>query len=167
MKNGDCIYIDAGTTTYEMIKFINAKEVMVVTNGLKHIDALVEKGLNAYILCGKVRAITKAIIGIDTLKNLERFRFDKAFMGINGIHDKYGFTTPNFEEAIIKETAINFSKQAYVLADESKFGEVSLCKVSEIEKAEVITNSEFENIEKYRKITIVKVVNEDDLYHNL
>lgn len=167
IQNGDCIYMDAGTTTFEMIKYINTSNVVVVTNGLKHIDALVEKGINAYILGGKVRAITKAIIGIDTLRNLEKFRFDKAFLGMNGIHYQYGYTTPDAEEAVIKETAINLSKEAYVLADESKFGEVSFCKVSEIKRASIITNTEVENIDKYNKITNIKVVNENDLYYNL
>lgn len=166
VQNGDCIYLDAGTTTFEMIKYINNTNVVVVTNGLKHIDALVEKGLNSYILGGKVRAITKAIIGIDTLKNLEKFRFDKAFIGINGIHFEYGYTTPDSEEAVIKETAIKLSKEAYVLADESKFGEVAFCKVSEIEEASIITNAEVENLDKYEKLTNVKVVTEDDLYRN-
>lgn len=167
IKNGDCVYMDAGTTTFEMIKYINTTNVVVVTNGLKHIDSLVEKGINAYILGGKVRAITKAIIGIDTLKNLEKFRFDKAFMGMNGIHYQYGYTTPDAEEAVIKETAINLSKEAYVLADESKFGEVSFCKVSELKNSSIITNAEVENMDKYKKITNVKVVNESDLYYNL
>jgi DeoR family fructose operon transcriptional repressor len=167
IEDGDCVYIDAGTTTFEMIKYLNTTKVFIVTNGLKHIDLLVEKGINSYIIGGKVKAITKAIIGIDALKNLEKFRFDKAFMGINGIHYEYGYTTPDSEEAIMKETAINLTKQAYVLADESKFGEVSFCKVSEIKKAEIITNSEIENINKYKKITTVKVVNENDLYNNI
>jgi DeoR family transcriptional regulator, fructose operon transcriptional repressor len=167
IQKGDCIYMDAGTTTFEMIKYINIPDVVVVTNGLKHIDALVEKGINSYILGGKVRAITKAIIGIDTLKNLEKFRFDKAFMGINGIHYQYGYTTPDAEEAAIKEAAINLSKETYILADESKFGEVSFCKVSEIIEASIITNAQVENIDKYQKLTNIKVVSDNDLYYNI
>lgn len=167
IQSGNCIYLDAGTTTFEMIKYMNISNILVVTNGLKHIDALVEKGINSYIIGGKVKAATKAIVGIDALKSLERFRFDKAFIGINGIHYNYGYTTPDSAEAAIKENAMELSKESFVLADESKFGEISFCKVSEMENAEIITNTEVENIERYRKITDVKVVNNDDLYRNI
>jgi len=166
IQDGDCIYIDAGTTTFEIIKYINNKNIFVVTNGLKQIDLLVEKGINAYVLGGRVKLITKAIIGMDALKGLEKFRFDKAFIGINGIHFEYGFTTPDIEEAALKENAIKLSKEAFILADESKFGEVAFCKVTDLKKATVITNAEVENIEKYEQKTTIKVVKEYDLHNN-
>lgn len=158
IQDGDCIYLDAGTTTYEMINYIDKKDIFIVTNGLKHIDALVEKGINAYVVGGKVKAVTKAIIGIDALRALEKFRFDKCFMGMNGIHLEYGFTTPDTDEAALKETAINLSKEAFVLADESKFGEITSVKVTEISKAAIITNAEIDSFDQYTEKTKVKVV---------
>lgn len=160
IEDGDSVYLDAGTSTFEMIQFINKKNIVVVTNGLKHINALVESNINAYILGGKVKPTTKAIIGIDALKNIEKFRFDKCFLGINGIHLEYGFTTPDSEEAILKESAIKHSRQTFVLADESKFGEVSFVKVADLGKATIITNSKMEDYEVYSEKTKVKVVTE-------
>lgn len=167
IQAGDSLYLDAGTTTFEMIKYIDKPNIAVVTNGLKHIDALVDKGINAYILGGKVRTITKAITGMDALISLGRFRFDKAFMGINGVHIEYGFTTPDTEEALLKESAINLSKEAYILADESKFGEVAFYKVADLSKAKIITNAEVDNLEEYKQKTKLKVVKENDIYNNL
>ncbi|PAB60840.1 DeoR family transcriptional regulator [Anaeromicrobium sediminis] len=158
IEEGDCIYLDAGTTVFNMIKYIDKKDVIVVTNGLKHIDILLEKNMNAYIIGGKAKARTKAIIGVDALKNLERFRFDKCFMGMNGIDLKYGFTTPDSEESILKEAAISLSKKAYVLADESKFGEVAFVKVAQLDKAIILTNAEVENYRLYEEKTKIKVV---------
>ncbi|OAA82894.1 Deoxyribose operon repressor [Clostridium ljungdahlii] len=79
-------------------------------------------------------------------------------MGINGIHLKYGFTTPDSEEAILKENAIKHSDQSYILADESKFGEVSFVKVGNLDQASIITDCKIENYEKYIQKTKVKVV---------
>jgi DeoR family fructose operon transcriptional repressor len=158
INDGDSIYLDAGTTTLEMINYIDKKNIAVVTNGLKHIDALVERGIEAYILGGRIRLKTKAIIGIDALRSLEKFRFDRAFMGINGVHLEYGYTTPDSEEAALKESAIRLSKEPYILADESKFGEVAFIKVCDLSKAAIITNTSIENYEKYLEKTIVKVV---------
>jgi DeoR family fructose operon transcriptional repressor len=160
INDGDSIYLDAGTTTLEMINYIDKKNIAVVTNGLKHIDALVERGIEAYILGGRIRLKTKAIIGIDALRSLEKFRFDKAFMGSNGVHLEFGYTTPDSEEAALKESAIRLSKEPYILADESKFGEVAFIKVCDLSKAAIITNTNIENYEKYLEKTIVKVVSE-------
>ncbi len=45
LEEGDCIYLDAGTTTLHMIDFIDhTKDIVVVTNGVMHIDALIRKG---------------------------------------------------------------------------------------------------------------------------
>jgi DeoR family transcriptional regulator, fructose operon transcriptional repressor len=166
INDGDSIYIDAGTTTLEMINYIDKKDIVVVTNGLKHIDALVEKGIDTYILGGRIRAKTKAVTGIDAVRSLEKFRFDKAFMGMNGVHFEYGYTTPDSEEAILKEEAISLSRESYILADENKFGEVAFIKVCDLNKAAIITNNSMENYEKYLEKTIVKVVSNNDLYNN-
>lgn len=158
IEEGDCIYLDAGTTVFKMIQYIDKKDIIVVTNGLKHIDALVEKNINSYVLGGKVKARTKAVVGVDALKNLERFRFDKCFIGINGIHLEYGFTTPDSDEAMLKERAMDLSKKTFVLADERKFGEITFVKVSDLNRATIITNSKAEEYEKYLGKTNIKVV---------
>lgn len=160
IEEGDCIYLDAGTTTFNMIQYMDKKDIVVVTNGLKHIDALVEKDINAYILGGRVKGRTKAVVGTDALKNLEKFRFDKCFIGTNAVHLEYGFTTPDSEEAILKENAIQLSKEAFVLADESKFGEVAFVKISDLNTATIITDSKVEDYERYAEKTRVEVVTE-------
>lgn len=158
IEDGDSIYLDAGTTTFEMIKYINKKNLIIVTNGLKHIDELVENNIQSYVLGGKVKIKTKAVVGIEALKTLEKFRFDKCFIGTNGIHLDFGFTTPDTEEGIIKESAINQSKEVFILADASKFGEVSLFKFGDLNKATILTNDKIEDYDEYLQKTKVKVV---------
>lgn len=158
IEDGDCVYLDGGTTTFEMIKYINKKNIFVVTNGIKHIDDLLENNINGYILGGKVKAITKVVVGFDALMNFEKFRFDKVFLGINGIHLDCGFTTPELEEASLKKAALKLSKEAFILADESKFGEITFVKVGDLKEATIITDVKVENYESYSKKTKVKVV---------
>ena len=72
-------------------------------------------------------------------------------------HYTYGLTTPDTEEAILKECAINNSRKAYVLADDSKFGEISTIKFSGINKCVIITNEKPKD-NTYDKKTDIKVV---------
>ncbi|WP_172194841.1 DeoR/GlpR family DNA-binding transcription regulator [Saccharibacillus qingshengii] len=141
LRDGECIYIDAGTTTLAMIPFIEAQNITVVTNGLSHVEALVSKNIQAYLLGGMMKSHTKAVIGSIALQNLENFRFDKAFIGTNGVNAEFGFTTPDPEEALIKRRARQLSERSYVLADASKFGEVAFAKLFDLKEATIITDS--------------------------
>lgn len=142
IEDGDSIYLDAGTTVYEMTKFIDKKDIFVVTNGIDNIDALLEKDIDVYILGGKIKSKTKAVVGTNTFNELEKFRFDKAFIGINAIDIEFGLTTPDQEEALMKSKAIEVSREAFVLADSSKFNKISFTKVSDFREVTVITEKE-------------------------
>lgn len=157
IQNGDCIFLDAGTSTYEVIKYLNNKDVLVVTTGLNHINALVDNDIKCYMVGGSVKLNTKAIVGSHAIKCLSKFKFDKCFIGTNGIDLKSGFTTPDCEEASIKECAIDNSKTAFILADSSKFDEVSFVKFSELDRCTIITNKQ-NGIKEYEKFTNIKVV---------
>lgn len=157
VQNGDCIFLDAGTSTFEIVKYLINKDVLVVTTGLNHINALVDNNIKCYMIGGNVKLNTKAIVGSHAIKCLSKFKFDKCFIGTNGIDLKNGFTTPDCEEASIKECAIENSKTSFILADNSKFDETSFIKFSELDKCTIITNKE-NGIKEYKKITNVKVV---------
>lgn len=158
VKDGDCIFLDAGTTTYEIIKYLNQKDLTVVTNGLNHINLLASSDINCFILGGNIKSTTKAVIGIDAIRFLEKFRFDKSFIGANGVDLHHGFTTPDSNEATIKEVAIKLSKKTYVLCDHSKINEISFVKFGELKDGEIITSSLSSNLEEFNYITPINVV---------
>ncbi|WP_054957874.1 DeoR/GlpR family DNA-binding transcription regulator [Paenibacillus dakarensis] len=140
IQDGDCIYLDAGTTTLAMIPYIKAKEITVVTNGLSHVDALVSRNIRSYLLGGLMKIHTKAVVGSIAIQNMEQFRCDKSFIGTNGIDVKMGYTTPDPEEALLKRTAHNASGETYVLADSSKFGKITFAKMFDLEEATLVTD---------------------------
>lgn len=55
IQDGDCIYLDAGTTTLQMIPYIEAENIVVVTNGIMHIEALLEKDIPTYLVGGFIK----------------------------------------------------------------------------------------------------------------
>ena len=158
VKEGDSIYLDAGSTNYEMIEFL-PKNIVVVTNGLMHIEKLLAREIKTYLLGGYVKLTTKAMVGRGAIESLKNYRFDKCFMGVNGIHPEFGYTTPDQEEAVIKQLAFVLSRDAYVVADESKFSEVAFAKITDLKEATIITNSLDDNLlETYQNQTNLKVV---------
>lgn len=141
IRDSECIYLDAGTTTLAMIPHIEAKDVIVVTNGLSHVEALVSKQIRSYLLGGMMKMHTKAVIGSIAFQNMDNFRFDKCFIGANGVDAEMGYTTPDPEEALIKRRAHDLSNKTYVLADSSKIGEVTFAKLFELKAGVLITEA--------------------------
>lgn len=159
VEEGDSVYLDAGSTVREMIEFLPSRNIVVVTNGLTHILPLLEKQIPTYVIGGFCKHKTDAVVGRGALESLQKYRFDKSFIGVNGIHPELGFTTPDQEEAMIKEKAIVLSREAFVVSDHTKFSEVSFAKITEIDKATIITNELEEEMKKvYAGKTKIKVV---------
>ncbi|MFC3041655.1 DeoR/GlpR family DNA-binding transcription regulator [Virgibacillus xinjiangensis] len=148
VQHGDCIYLDAGTTTLKMIPRLHGKEITVVTNGLTHVDALIEHGMTAYITGGRIKAKTAALIGPQAVQTLQNFRFDKCFIGVNGFSAEAGYTTPDPEEAILKRTAQQLSTASFVLADHSKYRTVNFARISPMSDAVLVTGGLPEKAEK-------------------
>ena len=159
VEEGDTIYLDAGSTVMEMIGFLPNKNIVVVTNGLMHVSPLLNNGISTYLIGGLIKPNTNAFIGRGALASLDLYRFDKCFMGINGIHPQLGFTTPDQEEAMVKQKAISLSRESYVLADSTKFSEISFAKIADIHSAAIITNELDDDSEQiYKNRTNIKVV---------
>ncbi|MFZ0389818.1 MAG: transcriptional regulator, partial [Calditrichia bacterium] len=57
---------------------------------------------------------------------------DKLFLGVDGIHFRYGLTTPNMLEAKVNRLMMNAAAEVVLLADSSKFGRRSMGVISEI-----------------------------------
>lgn len=157
VEEGDILFLDAGTTTYEMIPYLEGiHDLLIVTNGVTHAHLLTDYGISTILIGGQVKGKTKAVIGSFAQQQLNGYRFSKAFLGMNGIDEEFGYTTPDVEEAAIKKLAGNQANQRFVLADHSKFHKVSFSKVGELEDYILITDKlEMNEREQYNKWTKV------------
>src|SRR3712207_5969443 len=106
IRDGELIYLDAGTTTGMMIDFIEGRNLTFVTNAISHAKRLGERGYSCYILGGQFKSVTEAIVGEEASLSMSKYNFSKAFLGANGVDPEAGFTTPELNEAYVKRQAI-------------------------------------------------------------
>ncbi len=139
IEKGDFVYLDAGTTVYYLIEKLKDMEITVVTNGVTHIEELFNNRIKTILIGGEVKGVTKAIVGVEALEFLDKYRFDKCFIGTNGVSVDAGLTTPEINEAMVKKKVIELSREKYVLADNEKFDKVSNIKFSSLEECKIIT----------------------------
>jgi len=151
IESGNIIAMDAGSTTLEVSKQIGNglrmkawKNLKIITNSLSAANELLsvssEMGwddvsslVEVYIIGGRIRPNTLAVVN-DNLEFKQKYNddfknmltsfgnADIAFVGCNGIHSDFGFSTHNNVEVYTKCDILSYSKKRIILTDPSKFG---------------------------------------------
>ena len=155
---GDYVFLDSGTTTGYMIDYLREKNATYVTNSISHARRLAERDFRVFLIGGEVRAANDSIIGADAVLHIQKYHFTKGFFGTNGISMNAYFTTTDVREALIKRVAIGntMSGSRYILADHTKFGEMSAVTFSEFAGTVVLTDKKPDEI--YLRSMEIRVV---------
>ena len=134
-------YIDAGTTTGEMLQYLRTVRATYITNCVSHAQVLANFGHQVYVTGGVLKTRTDALVGSDTYKYIENMNFTIGFFGSNGVSIDEGFTTPDPQEGEIKRIAYRHCNEKYILADASKFNVISTYSFARIDQGFIITDS--------------------------
>lgn len=135
----DFIYLDAGTTTGFMLDAISETSATIVTNAVVHARRLAARGIHVYLIGGELKSSTEAVVGNQAMNTLRSYHFTKGFFGTNGVSRREGLTTPDANEALIKQTAMEQCKQSYILCDSTKFDNVSSVTFGDFHDATILT----------------------------
>ena len=144
IKDGDTIILDAGTTTLALAQLLkqHVKSAFIITCSVPVALEVSSAGYDILLLGGMIRNKSLALLGRETLWMLDRYRADKAFLGSSGFTIEKGHTTPNPEDAQIKEAIMRVSLEKYVLVDSSKFGDQCLTRFANLRDVDLtITDS--------------------------
>ena len=152
----DFVYIDAGSTTAQLVEHITEKNAVYVTNSIGHARRLLQKGCRVILPGGEIKPVTEAMVGAQTVEEIRRYHFTIGFFGTNGVTDDTGFTTPESNEAAVKRTAMEHSRDRYVLCDHSKFSRIAPVSFGSFYFADIVTDSAVP--ERYRKYEHIHVV---------
>ncbi|ATZ17290.1 DeoR family transcriptional regulator [Williamsoniiplasma luminosum] len=128
IEDGDLIFIDTGTSTKQMIKYLINKNITIVTNGYSIALELIELDFEVCLVGGVIIPSTHATAGELSLKFIDNFYFNKSFIGMNSL-DENNFYTTNIKEAMVKERVIKNSEKSFILMDSSKFNSKNKIKV--------------------------------------
>ncbi len=140
VMTGASIGVTAGTTTVHLAaELVSVPGLTVVTNSLRVADVLhaSPRPDRTVILTGGVRTPSDALVGPIANESLRSFHLDAVFMGVHGMHEHAGFTTPNLLEADTNKAFLASTSQLVVLADHTKWGITGLTTMAELSDAAV------------------------------
>jgi DeoR/GlpR family transcriptional regulator of sugar metabolism len=133
IQAGNSVFIDGGTTTFEIARFLKpGLHVTVVTNALNIAMELMEKKISTLVTGGMVLETTSTLVGPGTVESIGKMAFDRIFLGTTGISAKHGFSNSNLYETEVKRMAIRQSTETNVVADHTKFGAKELFSFADL-----------------------------------
>lgn len=135
------IAVSAGSTTYALARRLaDVVGLTVVTNAVRIAEVLHEIGRSdqTIILTGGVRTPSDALVGPFAVAALRTVHVDLVFLGVHGMDEASGFTSPNLLEAETDRTLIDAGRRLVVVADHTKWGIVGLSTIAQLDKADVL-----------------------------
>lgn len=134
VNDGDTVILDSGSTTSLMTGPLQEKRGLVVmTNALNIAYELAGKDhIELMVIGGSVHGQSWSLSGPVAEQHIRQYRFDKLFLGVDGLDLASGITTPHQGEAQLNRAMCDVSREIIAVADASKFGSTSFCMIRKV-----------------------------------
>jgi DeoR family transcriptional regulator, deoxyribose operon repressor len=151
----ETIFLDSGTTTPFIAKNMNPDLPVTVlcytfTNALEFYQ---RNNANLILLGGLLHRDSNIFYSVDNYELIRKTRADKAFISTGGFDPQMGLTTFFDYEAVIKREMIRSAKHIILVADSTKFGNISVTHFAELDEIDTIITDDSLS-EEYRKIIV-------------
>jgi DeoR/GlpR family transcriptional regulator of sugar metabolism len=142
--DGDSIALDVGTTTLEIARALQHRHnLTILTASLPIANEIatlfsLENDVRLILTGGVVRSGELSMFGHIAQNAYHEFHVDKAFVAIGGLSVEGGLTEYNLEDALVKKPLLESAREVIVVADSSKFGQITLCSVGPLSAVDVV-----------------------------
>ncbi|WP_017615483.1 DeoR/GlpR family DNA-binding transcription regulator [Nocardiopsis salina] len=137
--------LSAGTTTALVAEYLREKPgLTVVTNSL-HVAEVFhrsERSDQAVALTGGFRTPSDALVGPLALASVRGINLDTLVLGVHGMAERAGFTTPNLMESDTDRALVEAAGTLVVAADSSKWGTVGLSTIAPLDLCDVLVTDD-------------------------
>lgn len=166
VEPGMAVGLSAGTTTWALAKSLcDTRDLTVVTNSMQVAQVFQTAPAHGrtVILTGGVRTPSDALVGPVAVAALRQLHLDLLFLGVHGMTERAGFSTPNLLEADVDRAFVEAANRLVVVADSTKWGEVGLSTIVSLDRADLlITDS---GLEREARERLGEVVGELRIVH--
>ncbi|HWR38279.1 MAG TPA: DeoR/GlpR family DNA-binding transcription regulator [Patescibacteria group bacterium] len=139
IHDGDCIFIDSGSTTYHIANQLTAKKKLtIITNSIPVVNKLMYSDFEIIIIGGKIRTTERSVVTYDYIFNFSGLNIQKSFLCASGITLENGISDFNMQEAMTRKIIIERSQEIFVAADSSKFHRDVTISVASLDKIDYI-----------------------------
>jgi DeoR/GlpR family transcriptional regulator of sugar metabolism len=163
VQPGQVVILDGGTTAVQIARHFSPelRATIVTHSPTIALELLEYRDIEVIIIGGKLFKHSVVSVGAPAIEAIARIHADTYFMGVTGIHPKFGLTTGDFEEAHVKRALSASAAETIVLSSSEKLNAVSpyvIAPLSEITGMIVAAETKAKLLAPYAKlgITITK-----------
>lgn len=164
IKPGQCVMIDAGTTTSVFARELTkVPNLLVVTNSIDIVTMLHQSDHSVQVLLmgGRMVSDVPATYGEFALADVARFNADVAVLSPVAFHSEQGATNYDIHEAEIARAMIAQSHKVIMLADHTKLettSRVQYCAPNEVDVMVTSAGAEQEDLDALHKNGLKEIV---------
>jgi DeoR/GlpR family transcriptional regulator of sugar metabolism len=129
INDGETIYIDCGTTSFELVKLVVAgnKRLIVCTNAFNILAELRRAPeIQSIMIGGELRPTIYSCVGPMAIKMMQMIVVDRAFVTGDHFSLDHGFSVSTLKDADMKAAVFKAAKRNYIIMDSSKYGDDSM-----------------------------------------
>lgn len=140
IHENDIIFFDCGTTTPYIVKHLDKNiDFTAICCSMNIFSILQEyKTTKLFLTGGSYHAKTDVFSGRNSLELIRSIRITKAFISAAGVHKDLGLTCCNQYETDLKKEVVKYSRKVFLVADKTKFGEVTVAYFGDIEQVDAV-----------------------------
>jgi len=145
VQPGTAIGVTAGTTTWTLARYLrDIPNLTVVTNSVPVSEVMRSSGRTdlSIVLTGGLRTPSDALVGPVADSAIRAMHVDLLFMGVHGMDERGGFTTPNLLESETNRALVRSARRLVVVADHTKWGIVGLSTIAALGEADVLVTDD-------------------------
>lgn len=135
VRDGDMLFVDAGTTSFEMRhRLAQKKGLTVVVNSTRLATALAGSAdISVVLLGGHFRPERMDTCGPLAVDAIDRLRGYLAFIGADGLSRDFGVSAVDLETADLYRRVMGHARETILLADHTKFDSPSLYRITDFD----------------------------------
>ena len=140
VDDGDSIMIVAGTTMALIGKYlIGKRDIQLVTNSTLLLPYVrINPSIKMTVVGGEFRPQAEAMVGPQSLVQLDQYHVKTAFIGTEGFSLESGMTTHLVENAETIRKMVTQAEKVVLLADSTKYNKVGFVKILPMEAVDLL-----------------------------
>ena len=147
VEDNDIVMVNSGTTASAVLKSIieSGRSVTIITNNVDVFNYPDVDGRCTIVLVGGTfRSRSRSLSGSLSNMNLDGIFANKSFIGVDGLSEESGLTTPIYEESVVSSMMVKHtSGKVYVITTHNKIGVTSNYRIARIGDVQgIITDKE-------------------------
>lgn len=133
VKDGDCVFLDGGTSVALLIDLLASRRIKIVTYNQLIVRKLIQPIAEIIVVGGRFMPHYSMNVGPLAQEMLRQFHFNVAFLGCSGIalDDSVAYTT-EMESMVMKHIAIENAESSVLMLDASKVQKRAFLQFAEL-----------------------------------